>query len=152
MEIRVNPKQCTGCGACMSVCPVSAISIVEGIAVVDHSTCTLCQRCIKACPPKAISIIDLSIATRPLEPQPNHGIEIITEEPVSPQTRYSNAPVLVNAGLQIIPRLVNMLISTLEHHLTQPSKPQSAISRSSSKGPSRKKRRGYHHRMHNRHR
>ena len=152
MKIQVDPKQCTGCGDCISVCPVSAILILEGIAVIDHSTCNLCQICIKACPSKAISAIDLAVSTVPLEPQPNSAMEIVEAEPVFSQTRYSIISALANTGLRIIPRLANMLISTLEHNMEQPSKHRSDLSRISSKDLFQKKKRRHHHRMHNRHR
>ena len=152
MKIQVDSEQCTGCGACISVCPVSAISIVEGLAVIDHSTCTLCQKCIKACPSKAISAIDLAVSTVPLEPQPNFGMEIVEAEPIFPQTKVSIVSVLANTGLRIIPRLANMLISTLEHNMEQPSKHRSALSRRSSKDLFQKNKRRHHRRMHNRRR
>lgn len=41
---------CLGYGSCVSVCDNDAISIINGIAVVDKEKCTGCGRCAKECP------------------------------------------------------------------------------------------------------
>ena len=41
---------CIGLGSCLSACPFGSISIVEGVAVVNHERCTGCLRCVAACP------------------------------------------------------------------------------------------------------
>jgi len=45
---------CNGCGGCVSVCPVKAISMVEGKARVDPFQCSGCGACIPVCPQEAI--------------------------------------------------------------------------------------------------
>ena len=39
--------------ACMEACPASAISIEDGIVLVDTDKCTGCRLCYRACPVKA---------------------------------------------------------------------------------------------------
>jgi uncharacterized Fe-S center protein len=46
---------CTGCGVCMSWCPVGAVSI-DGAAVVDEEKCIGCGQCLAVCPESAMSI------------------------------------------------------------------------------------------------
>ena len=46
--------QCSGCGACVSECPVEAISEGSPYAI-DASTCTDCGICADVCPSEAIS-------------------------------------------------------------------------------------------------
>ncbi len=53
----VNKDVCLGCGACMSMCPVGAISMDEdGKAVIDKSICIKCKTCEGICPVGAIII------------------------------------------------------------------------------------------------
>lgn len=48
---------CLGFGNCASVCERNAISIVDGIAVVNKEECLACGLCVKACPNNLISLI-----------------------------------------------------------------------------------------------
>jgi len=41
---------CLGLGTCVSVCDFGALSIVNGVAVVDEEKCVACGKCKKACP------------------------------------------------------------------------------------------------------
>lgn len=44
-------KNCVACGACMNVCPRTAIQVKNGIrAVVNEALCVGCGLCVKACP------------------------------------------------------------------------------------------------------
>jgi uncharacterized protein len=49
-------EKCTGCAACMKVCPKSAISIEEKKSVINRDTCIGCFECMHACPEHAIDI------------------------------------------------------------------------------------------------
>lgn len=48
---------CLGLGSCVSVCQFGAISIENGIAVVDEDKCTACGMCTKVCPKNVIKIM-----------------------------------------------------------------------------------------------
>lgn len=55
----IDKKKCIGCGACVSMCPVNAISIsAEGKAVIDPNKCIKCKTCEDICPVRAIKIKD----------------------------------------------------------------------------------------------
>lgn len=58
MAIHVIPETCVGCGACISVCPASAIEMNEGKAIISEA-CISCGVCLSNCPFSAI-VRDLS--------------------------------------------------------------------------------------------
>jgi len=53
---RVDTEKCTGCGICVNVCPVEAISLDGGMAVVYEGACTACGLCVNECPNAAIAL------------------------------------------------------------------------------------------------
>ncbi len=48
---------CLGYGDCASVCPNNAISVVDGVAVVEQKKCVGCGLCAKTCPKGMIKMI-----------------------------------------------------------------------------------------------
>lgn len=52
----VNEDNCYGCGACVSLCPTSALSMQSLLALVEQSKCTYCEYCLASCPVDALSI------------------------------------------------------------------------------------------------
>ena len=58
--IEVDSEKCIDCGACVSLCPVNAITINEDFSVVfDEDKCigATCRTCVDACPKRAIRVI-----------------------------------------------------------------------------------------------
>lgn len=53
--LEINKDECTGCAACVDVCPFGALSMVDDIAEVDE-TCTACGACLDVCPAEALSL------------------------------------------------------------------------------------------------
>lgn len=49
-------KKCSGCGCCVAMCPVKAISGEGGFAVIDSKLCVGCGECICACKFDAVYI------------------------------------------------------------------------------------------------
>ena len=49
---------CLGYGDCAAVCPVSAISVTDGVAFIDPTLCTGCGLCARTCPNKIIRLIN----------------------------------------------------------------------------------------------
>jgi RnfABCDGE-type electron transport complex B subunit len=48
---------CLGFGDCFNVCDYGAITMVEGLAVIDPVKCTGCKACVSACPRSIISMV-----------------------------------------------------------------------------------------------
>jgi RnfABCDGE-type electron transport complex B subunit len=48
---------CLGLGSCVKVCEFGALSVHNGVAIVDEEKCTSCGMCIGACPKGLINIV-----------------------------------------------------------------------------------------------
>ena len=55
MAAKVDTGKCTGCGKCVEVCPLEAIKILNGKAIISDS-CAECGACISECPNGALSV------------------------------------------------------------------------------------------------
>jgi len=60
----VQPAKCIGCRLCVSICPVDAIKMYKGKAIIDADKCINCKICMdgndkfKGCPTSAIRQIE----------------------------------------------------------------------------------------------
>ena len=48
---------CSGCGACVDICPVEAVRMEDDLPVVDEEWCIGCGVCTTTCPTDAIKMI-----------------------------------------------------------------------------------------------
>jgi Fe-S-cluster-containing hydrogenase component 2 len=120
MRMQVNAEQCTGCGACVEICPNGAIQLSEGIAVLDQAACTQCQSCVDACPIGAITAIELPVAVpKPAAVQSVREAEIEVAEPVSSIPKPWLSAALAFVGGEILPRLADALLAALDRRLAQ---------------------------------
>ncbi len=51
------PYGCLGLGTCVSHCKFGAISVVDGVAIVDEDKCEACGMCLKSCPKGIIEFV-----------------------------------------------------------------------------------------------
>jgi electron transfer flavoprotein alpha subunit len=56
MTVLIDSARCIGCGACVVECPVEALDLVDGVAVVDPAKCKDTGSCVKVCPANALSL------------------------------------------------------------------------------------------------
>ena len=54
-KLKIN-KACTGCGLCVSLCPMENL-VIKNSKATAGSRCTMCYRCISSCPHQAITLL-----------------------------------------------------------------------------------------------
>lgn len=54
---KICPNGCIGLGSCTQACKFDAISVLDGVAVIDNEKCTGCGMCTQACPKHIIKLI-----------------------------------------------------------------------------------------------
>lgn len=56
MPVTISKDTCIGCGACVGVCPVGALSMdADSKSQCDEGICIDCGACVACCPVEAIS-------------------------------------------------------------------------------------------------
>lgn len=55
---------CLGLGSCVSECQFDSIQLKDGIAVINENTCTGCSACVQVCPKNVIELLPASKGVR----------------------------------------------------------------------------------------
>jgi NAD-dependent dihydropyrimidine dehydrogenase PreA subunit len=121
--IKIDQARCTGCGACVEICPHGALYLVEGVATLDPALCRACEACVAACPVEAITLL----TTAPKPATRAVAVQARRKEPEVIHVDTSHAPVLWRdtlapalgaalawAGREIVPRLADYLLDGLD--------------------------------------
>lgn len=56
MTVSVDKTKCIGCGACVVECPIEALDLIDGLAVVNPQKCNDNGKCVIVCPTNALSL------------------------------------------------------------------------------------------------
>jgi len=57
--VEINENKCTGCGECVSACPVEVFEIQDEKSVpVNEGACVGCETCIEVCEEEAITVVE----------------------------------------------------------------------------------------------
>lgn len=123
--ITIVEGQCTGCGACVEVCPTGALYLVDGRAAVDNALCRECEACVSACPTEAIRLITGPINTPDRAPVPvlrrEPEVVLVRTSPAQPAPLPLRSALLPALGAalswtrrEIMPRLADLLIERLD--------------------------------------
>ena len=108
----VDDELCSGCGACVEVCPVGAIALVGDKARVDDELCTGCHACVDVCSLKAIQpVIEGEVVPAPQNLAP------VVRVPSAP-AEAASAPI-VAAGVELLNKTATALAQALSQQLAQ---------------------------------
>ena len=128
--IQINQESCAGCGSCIDVCSVGAIQLINQIAKIDDTLCSSCEACLEACPNGAIIAITAPTFSAPITVRSVIDPRLeLNQQPVAlPETTLpvlGLKPLVGGAlaflGSEVAPRLVDVLIKSIERRLTQPT-------------------------------
>lgn len=144
--IQINEELCSGCGLCIEACPDEAIQIINQIADIDKNLCTGCESCLETCPKGAIVAIfnpvDLdtykeSLAVNPelnFRPQP-----VLQTNSAERGMKPVLGAVLTFLGNELAPRMVDIILKSIESKLKQPAANEISTSISPSSDTSRQR-------------
>ena len=65
MKYRIDESLCVGCGLCVNVCPVRAITMAADTAKINIDSCTGCSTCAGVC--KKGAIIEVPDPDKPVQ-------------------------------------------------------------------------------------
>ncbi|MBN1934594.1 MAG: 4Fe-4S dicluster domain-containing protein [Anaerolineae bacterium] len=128
--IYIDSERCTGCGACIEVCPEGAIWLVKDVnrlyAEIDQSLCRACRACIEVCAEGAIRV----------ETEPVVEGELVSVEPEAVSVKAGArelqpaqpvlkalawlGPALVFVGREVLPRVAAVLLEAWERRASGP--------------------------------
>ena len=115
--VYIDSERCTGCGACVEVCPAGAIWLVEDIsgchAEIDQAKCQECQACMQVCPEEAIRVEAELAVEGELVPAEPKSVQVKTRLPEPRPALRALAwlgPALAFVGREIVPRVAASLL------------------------------------------
>jgi NAD-dependent dihydropyrimidine dehydrogenase PreA subunit len=130
MFFQVDQELCTGCDVCVEACSVGAIQLVDQRAVMDDAQCIQCEACIDAClegaitalsePAQLMPTVEMTVTETQTNPTTTRAA-LLTAEPSNHGLAALAGTALAFWGREVAPRLVDALVTALEHRLTTPA-------------------------------
>jgi Fe-S-cluster-containing hydrogenase component 2 len=128
--IQIDQELCSGCGACIEVCTEGALFMEDNRAQLDVRLCTACEACLDACPngainavitPKSLAVTasDSETDSQLMHPPQTAEVPELMEPELGIKPYISAA--LTFLGSEIAPRLLDLLMKTIETRLAQPT-------------------------------
>ena len=126
----LDVARCTGCGACVEVCPTGALTLVGGKACLDDALCRGCEACIQACPVGALQAV-LEIEAVPVAPRvPEYAPSSFPAAPSVPASpRASLLATVVAAGTHLAVQAAPLVLQAVGHLLLRPRGMSSGVGR-----------------------
>ncbi len=130
MFVQIDQALCAGCGACIEVCSVGAISLVNRRAEIDYDLCTTCEACVDACPSGAIFTVIAPVYSEPLvvQSEEEKHVQPVQEQAALPEVTSPARGLIPLAGAamsflghEVAPRLADVLARTLEQKIASPT-------------------------------
>lgn len=119
--VYVDEKRCSGCGACVDVCPAGAIAIRDGVANIDQELCTECEACAAACVEGAILTVTEPAALVQSRRQPTPVVPERTPVSLAARAAPAVGSALFFLGREIVPRVASYLLDALDRKMSTPS-------------------------------
>lgn len=131
MTMIVNQKLCTGCGICVRTCPNNAILLKEGKAFIDQTKCSSCQICADVCPTGALQVERTAL---PVIFEKSQAVDVVypqtTNASLSERSSWRKTA-LALAGQYVLPRMVDIMGTLLERHLSPPVQERTSLTKNS---------------------
>jgi ferredoxin len=128
--IRIDREICTGCGTCIEACTYGAIHLVDHRAELDNALCNQCELCLDACTFGAITETNKSMpasstAIRSLTESVRSTVQQSIELPKVgvPELGLKSlaASALAFLGSEVAPRLLDLLMKSIEQRIALPN-------------------------------
>lgn len=111
----LDGARCTGCGACVAVCPTGALTLVENRAVLDTARCRGCEVCVPACPVGALRPV---LEIEPVPTAPPALAYAPASAPAAPRTGL--LATVIAAGTQLVAQAAPLVLQAVSQWLTRP--------------------------------
>lgn len=118
-DVWIDEARCTGCGACVEVCPTGAITLVKGKAHLNPTQCQGCKACIQACPTGALQPVlkPQLVSESNIMPAASHLPEVQKSKQPAP-LRDAALAAVVATGTKLVMQVVPALARTLTRALS----------------------------------